>query len=439
MANLKVGDKVQMKFGGEATVLAEFGAGGQGTVYKVSYQGKEYALKWYHKGVFKGKEKEFYKNLENNIEKGAPTDAFLWPIGISCATADGVFGYIMDIRPHGYHELTEFFVGNKKQKQIRFKSFEAISEAAINIIQAFRELHNSGYSYQDINNGNFFINPETGKVLICDNDNVSPNRVNLGILGKQRYMAPEIVLMNNDPDKMSDRFSLSVILFRLLFINHPLEGRYSTPPCMTKELERKYYGQEPIFVYDPTDDRNRPVPGTDKNLKLFWSVYPDYIRDAFIKAFSKDVMQNKSPRIIEKEWLNVFMKFKASIVKCPHCHEETFIVSQGNNTCIECGKKIAVANAIRFQSVTIPLFVGTKLMLWHVDSALDDLATKIGCVIENKNKPNLLGIKNESNVTWKVNLTDGTLKALAPGNVVPIKAGFNIECTNNPEDRGTII
>ena len=154
MGTLKIGDSVRMKYGGEATVLDEFGSGGQGTVYRVLYNGKEYALKWYHKDVFKGKEKAFYSNLENNISKGAPTKDFLWPLGITEVHA-GVFGYIMDMIPSGFHELTEFFVGSKKQKQVRFKSFSAVADAAINIIQAFRELHNSGYSYQDINNGNF--------------------------------------------------------------------------------------------------------------------------------------------------------------------------------------------------------------------------------------------------------------------------------------------
>lgn len=439
MANLKTGDKVQMKFGGEATILDEFGSGGQGTVYKVSYQGKEYALKWYHKGVFKNKEKEFYKNLENNITKGAPDEAFLWPLGITSATADGTFGYIMNIRPQGYHELTEFFVGNRKQKQVRFKSFAAIVDAAINIIQAFRVLHNSGYSYQDINNGNFFINPDNGDVLICDNDNVAPNGVNLGILGKQRYMAPEIVLMKNDPDKMSDRFSLAVILFRLLFINHPLEGRYSTPPCMTKQLERKYYGEEPIFVYDPQNSRNRPVPGTDKNLKLFWNIYPDYIRNTFIKAFSKDVMEKKAPRVIEKEWLNVFMRLKASIVRCPYCHEETFIYQQGENKCIECNKVLSVKNAIRFPSVTIPLYPGTKLMLLHADSTQEDITTQIGEVVANPQRRDLFGIRNVSDVIWRVTLPDGSVKSLIPGNIAPIKAGFKIQCTSNSKEYGSII
>lgn len=303
MGNLKVHDKLDIQAGGQVEVLDEFGSGGQGTVYKVSYNGKTYALKWYHPGVFKGKENDFYKNLENNISNGAPTDAFLWPKAITKVYNDQ-FGYLMDVRPSGYEELTNFFVGGRKQKQARFKSFYALCTAAINIIEAFRALHNNGYSYQDINNGNFFINPENGDVLICDNDNVSPFGTNLGIMGKQRWMAPEIVMGKNDPDKNSDRFSLAVVLFRLLFINHPLEGRYSTPPCMTKELEQKYYGSAPIFVYDPTTSENRPIPGTDHNLKLFWNVYPDYVKDAFIRAFSHDVMMKQKPRILEKSgWI----------------------------------------------------------------------------------------------------------------------------------------
>jgi hypothetical protein len=32
-----------------------------------------------------------------------------------------------------------------------------------------------GYSYRDISFGNLFFDPDTGDVLICDNDNVSAN------------------------------------------------------------------------------------------------------------------------------------------------------------------------------------------------------------------------------------------------------------------------
>mgnify|MGYP000461889677 CR=1 FL=1 len=70
MGLLKVGDTVKMKYGGEAKVLAEFGSGGQGTVYKVSYNGKEYALKWYHKDVFKTRQKIFIIISKTTFRRG---------------------------------------------------------------------------------------------------------------------------------------------------------------------------------------------------------------------------------------------------------------------------------------------------------------------------------------------------------------------------------
>ena len=149
MGNLKVHDKLDIQAGGQAEVLDEFGSGGQGTVYKVSYNGKTYALKWYHPGVFKGKENDFYKNLENNISNGAPTDAFLWPKAITKVYNDQ-FGYLMDVRPSGYEELTNFFVGGRKQKQARFKSFDALGTAAINPCSAQQWVQLSGYQQRQL-------------------------------------------------------------------------------------------------------------------------------------------------------------------------------------------------------------------------------------------------------------------------------------------------
>lgn len=432
---LNKGDRIRIKNGDEAQIIDEFGSGGQGIVYRVNYQGKEYALKWYHNGVFNGNERAFYQNLENNIIKGAPTKNFLWPIGIT-EIKNGSFGYLMGIRPSGYSELTDFFVRTKKKNQVHFTSFTAISNAAINIIQAFRALHNNGYSYQDINNGNFFINPNNGDVLICDNDNVAPYGKNLGIMGKQRWMAPEVV-KGGDPDKQSDRFSLSVVLFRLLFINHPLEGKYSTPPCMTKELERRYYGDAPVFVLDPNDNRNRPIPGTAQNLQLFWNVYPQYLKDAFIKAFSQEVMRDRNRRILEKDWLDVFFKLRAETGLCPHCHKQTFWQTTDDSVkCIECGTQFSTKSSITVSRFKLPIYDGLKIYLWHVDSDLidsDDLDinTIIAEVIHNPNNPQLLGLKNVSNHIWKIILPDGTQRGLEPGNVVPVKDGFKIDFVGN--------
>jgi hypothetical protein len=78
-------------------------------------------------------------------------------------------------------------------------------------------------------------------------------------------------------------------------------------------------------------------------------------------------------------------------------------------------------------------------MLWHADSSQNDVKTALGEVVSNPGNPNLFGIKNLSGLSWKVNLPDGSQRALAPGAIVPIKKDFTIECTTNPKDAGKIV
>ena len=174
---LEVGDKVSTWLGGNLEVKKYLAEGGQGRVYLVDYKGENKALKWY-KNIGLGD--DFKNNIRENIKRGAPSDAFLWPIDIAEAP-DGTFGYIMDLKPDDYYELTQFMLCN-----VRFSSYRTIIDAALKIVSAFRILHNRGYSYQDLNDGNFFINPNNGKVLICDNDNVAPDGTPTGIIGKPR-------------------------------------------------------------------------------------------------------------------------------------------------------------------------------------------------------------------------------------------------------------
>ena len=70
---------------------------------------------------------------------------------------------------------------------VHFSGIKALINAALGLIDGFEKLHNAGFSYQDLNDGNFSIHPETGDVLICDNDNVSEYGDNSGIAGKCRY------------------------------------------------------------------------------------------------------------------------------------------------------------------------------------------------------------------------------------------------------------
>ena len=74
MQELKQNDIVNLTNGSTAKVIKELGRGGQGIVYLVDLAGQKMALKWYKTAP----DSRFYKNLEDNILKGAPSEAFLW-------------------------------------------------------------------------------------------------------------------------------------------------------------------------------------------------------------------------------------------------------------------------------------------------------------------------------------------------------------------------
>ncbi len=438
MAELKIGFRAGTIFNASFTVLEFIGGGGQGNVYKVDYNGKTMALKWYHKSTVDKMRNadEFYENLRANIEKGAPTDAFLWPEDLT-VWIDGTFGYIMQFRAPGFEELTKFLIWDAKSRRMKaqFASITARCNAAINIIEGFRALHNDGYSYQDLNNGNFFINPQTGAVLICDNDNVSERGVNFGIAGKQRYMAPEVVL-GGMPDKRSDRFSLAVILFRMLFIEHPLEGKYSTPPCMTPEYERKFYGSDPVFVLDPVDTRNAANNQLNTNTLRFWKIYPEYIRELFIQSFSKASMQPPYDRVIERTWLDAFVRLRSETAVCPHCGKETFITPKYTVSCMYCGGQLTCLNSIKFKRFEVPVYGGVKLYEGQVSSTDEDFHYAVGEIVRNRKNPDKLGLRNLTQDVWSVKLPDNTVKTVAPDGIMPIIQGFELTIGNST---GTVI
>ncbi len=424
------GDKITLRTGEQAKVIEKLGEGGQGAVYKVKIGKKEYALKWYHKGVISNA-KKFYKNLENNIAEGAPSDAFLWPLYLT-EQADGSFGYVMELRPDNYKEFSDFLLA-----RVHFSSLSAAVNAALNVTNGFRELHRRGFSYQDLNDGNFFIDPENGNVLICDNDNVAPYGENLGIAGKARYMAPEVVRNKKKPDIMSDRFSLSVVLFRLLFLDHPLEGRRVVEsPCLTEELELKFYGKDPIFIYDRDDDSNRPVRGVHSNALRFWPIYPKSIREKFEFALSKDALHGKVARPTDNDWQIAFTALRSLIVTCP-CGGETFLDLSGDSLCVSCGIKIPKPPVLSLQGrYKAALFPGVKLYKCHIDRDSDDYKEIAGEVIRNPKQPAIWGLRNLSDSAWNTEYKDGTYKLIAKGEVAVVT---KIKQIRFPNGVGTVI
>lgn len=408
---LKPGQSVSLTIGDKATVIKELGRGGQGIVYLVKVGGKDMALKWY----INPPDDKFYRNLEKNVTAGAPSEAFIWPEYLT-RRENGSYGYVMKLRPQNYFEFGNFLLARKK-----FKSFNAMLAAAMKISNGFKMLHRHGYSYQDLNDGNFFIDPNTGDVLICDNDNVMPQGEKSGIMGKARYMAPEVVA-GSAPDKYSDRFSLSVILFMLFFNNHPFEGaKVVACPCMTEKFEKAFYGSEAIFIYDPENKSNLPVRGVHNNVIKRWPLFPQKLEDVFVREFSQELLKKPNMRMIEDGWERLISQVRDELINCPVCKEETFVKDPEASTCtcMDCGKTFDISKRFKIGNRQVILTLGTDIFVDR-DNIPD------ATIISSPKGDDELWIRNLSPVKWAVETASGKLKAVEPNGIMPLKEGMKI-------------
>lgn len=417
MAELEQGTIIKLLNGKTCTVDSELGRGGQGIVYLVDYCGGDFALKWYTRDY----SDSFYNNLKRNADSGAPSNAFLWPLAVT-EKQKGSFGYIMKLRLRGYREFSDFMLA-----KVQFSSMAANINAAIKICDAFQKLHIRGLSYQDMNDGNFFINPRNGDVLICDNDNVAPDKTNLGIIGKAGYLAPEIVDQKTMPNRYSDYFSMAVILFILFYFNRPFEGKkIAGCGCMTEDMEKAFFGHNAVFIMDPLDDSNRPVPGLHTNVIRRWGLFPKSMEKLFIQAFSKQSILFPEKRVIDREWMTLMIQLRSMLCKCPHCGEETFVEPDSSNqVCLDCGRNIEKPMVLKVDKFRIPLFQGQKI--YNVQLPVDgDLNAIVGEVVRHS-MTNRLGIKNYSTFTWQAIDPAGDVHNVSPEAGMPIKNEMKIK------------
>lgn len=423
MALFEAGKIIKTDFGAPIKIIRYLASGGQGDVYAVEYRGKEKALKWYKPKALREPD-AFYDNLKKNADRKSPDKVFLWPEAVT-AKCEGSFGYIMDLRSADYYELGKILASEK----YNFSSFKAAAEACIEIVSAFRILHNNGYSYQDLNDGNFFIEPKTGKILICDNDNVAPNGVHTGILGKPRYMAPEIVTGKGKvlPNTQSDRYSLAAILFLILFLSHPLEGKRWLVPCMTDTYAEKLYGSDPLFIYDAVDNSNRPVKTIHNNVINRWGFMPDYLKESFLSAFNQQALKDPNRRPRELDWLKVLVRFRSDIMKCS-CGNEVFIQNAATTKCDKCGKPVMVNHTIKLPGYSITAAKGSRVYRCQLGTCnADDALTPVMLVVAKPDNPSILGIKNMTTNILNAATPSGKAKQIQPQEVIPFKAGISIE------------
>lgn len=419
---VKIGDTVISKIECQRyTVMKLIGQGGQGSVFLLEHpnRGKK-VLKWY---TPEQATEQQYDVILRAIRIGKPAAGkhitFIWPQDI--VETDSGFGYIMELidsRFIGY--------GNMIRDISLAPSLKMRCAISRHLVQAYQLLHLSGYCYRDISDGNFLFDPQSGDVVICDNDNVGVEGIDISqVLGTLEFMAPEVVLGKARPGVGSDLYSLAVLLFKFLVWHHPYHGLLE---YMVKSWDlfakRWLYAETPIFIFNPKDRRNR-LPDVEgyRDVHKMWELLPESLRRTFILAFTTGIYDvTQRPR--EHDWIAAIADAEDSLIRCAYDGAENFY-GRDHTCCWFCKKPLDAPDVLIVTSPygvrDILLYSGGTLTAGQLDSvggSLDE-DTVIGVVVGEKGS---LSLSNCGSTVWKCGISQ-----IECGGAVPLRDGLEIE------------
>jgi serine/threonine protein kinase len=295
--------------------------------------------------------------------------------------------------------------------------------------------------YGDISFGNVFFDPQTGEIQICDNDNVTIDRVgDASVLGTPDFMAPELVRGEASPSTQTDLFSLAVLLFYLFHIHHPLFGRKILGiRCLDLPARTKLCGNEPLFIFNPTDKSNAalsldedPSGEAGANALLYWPIFPQFLRDMFVRAFTEGISDPINGRVRESEWRIAMNNLEDSIYYCGSSGAENFYDIEASGRQAKCwnvqsSKILSIPPTIKIGRREIMLNHDTKLYSRHIDHIQPcDSNKPIAELTHHPDRPQIWGLKNTSQSSWNTIATDGTMREVVPGQSVAIAQGLRI-------------
>nr|MDP9337199.1 hypothetical protein [Actinomycetota bacterium] len=397
LATPATGDEVYLeRTGMPARVGRMLGQGGQGAVFELAAEGhKPLALKWYHPRSATRSQRAALVEL---IERGAPSDRFLWPVDFVRPTAETTgLGYAMPLRPREYAGLVALVTGKVDAP------FRTLATVGLELSHAFLVLHNEGLCYRDISFGNVFFEPASGRVLVCDNDNVAINgTTSSAVRGTAYFMAPEVMRGEAVPSRNTDLWSLAVLLFYILLVHHPLEGRRALEhACWDDAAMRDLFGEHPLFVFDPVDHSNEPVPDMHDNALVYWRLYPQFIRDLFTESFTAGIVDPEK-RVGESVWRAAMARLRDTIVYCSSCGRQNIAEDLNHPpVCWRCGATVALPAFLRFGRNLVALNHDTKVFGHHVHRDYDFTAP-LAEVARSPHDESLWGLRNLGPLTWQV-------------------------------------
>ncbi|HEY9612029.1 helix-hairpin-helix domain-containing protein [Allocoleopsis sp.] len=169
-------------------------------------------------------------------------------------------GFLMK-RIKGGRQIIEVYNPLKRRAEKVDANWQFLHAVALNFATIVRELHSSGYVIGDIKPQNILTNSK-GWVSIVDIDSIqvkhpsNPQKVYTCPVGTEETTPPELVgkiIADEIQTEAQDRFRIGVVVFQLLFGEHPFKFPQEGNPLKIGELiqKRLWIGSEGATVNNP--------------------------------------------------------------------------------------------------------------------------------------------------------------------------------------------
>ncbi len=408
----------------------KLGEGGQGEVFRVKQDGRACALKLYSESSSTPEQRSI---ISFQIQEGNPAagcaDKFAWPEKIIDLPEKKRFGYTMPLIDTGKF----ITLGDIKSGRVAHPGYGIMAEVGRQLAECFRELHIAGYCYRDISENNFYLSPDSGDVIICDNDNVMIDKHELGnIIGTMQFVAPEVILGQERPSTVTDQHSLACLLFLMMCGGHPLNGMNEYNVRVYDAVAAQHlYGHNPIFVFDPKDRSNAlPDARGYRHVAAHWAVLPRQMKELFVKAFTIG-LKNPAKRVTEIEWKHAFSQLLGQRHVCGCGAENFWDPARRDQICWHRQCRLGFPPKLYAEGTSVSaLLVKPGQILTSMHLGEKSSSSVVAVIEKHPSDSTLCLLRNKTAKTWSAEYDTQRID-VPPQKAIPLHPGIRINIANH--------
>ena len=252
--------------------------------------------------------------------------SFAWPSALLQTSLGQTRGFLMPLAERSV-DIMEIYHPQRRKKVAHDVTWMHLHLVAGSIASLVWAIHEAGYVLGDIKPQNILVNAKTHPTFI-DTDSFQVRDPETGELfhchvGSESFTPPELIgkdLSQMVQTQAHDNFRLGLILYLLLFGEHPFKGQWVGPgesPAPNDLITQGYWPYAPNSLIQPSA------------LTISLSVLHPALQSCFLRCFNQG-HQHPDQRPTTKEWVVALKQAIAELKPCRHNPHHVYRKSHGH-------------------------------------------------------------------------------------------------------------